>query len=254
MDYETLYKDYSALEKSLKDKLKTLNKLQKSIAREMESGDVLRALSDTASLDQVSAETEAVVDQAHTLLASLAAHEYLESGLFAQQLLEQCALKGVDVIGTFPVFEMFPFTVRIDVENLEVYLDRKKVSCLRPEALVDLIKTGQEKLYKASFNATQFANELAVAYDLAGMKQGKGTSNDIYLTTLYKFLVPMSRSRKEYDQQSFAFDIARLFDTDAVEIKGGRSYQFGPSRNSNKCLRILDRSGREHFLATIRFY
>lgn len=254
MDYDTLYSEYLVMEKELKEKLKTVTKLQKSIAKQMESGDVLRTVADTTQLSQVSKDLEIQVGGMHDLLAGFDAKQYLESGLFAQQLLDECAKKGVDVIGAFPLFEMFPYTVRIDVETQEVYVDRKKVSCLRPSALVNTIKSGQEKLYKASFNAAQFVNELALAYDLALLKLEKPMGTDIYLTTLYKYLVPMSRFRKDYDQQSYAFDIARLFDNEQVQIKDGRSYQFGPSRNSNKTLRILDRSGREHFLATIRFF
>lgn len=254
MDYDTLYSEYLVLEKELKEKLKTVTKLQKSIAKQMESGDVFRSVSDTALLSQVSKEVESIVSDMQVLLEGFDAKQYLESGLFTEQLLSECTKKGVDVIGSFPLFEMFPYTVRIDVETQDVSVDRKKVSCLRPSALVGTIRGGQEKLYKASFNAGQFANELALAYDFALLKLDKPMGTDIYLTTLYKYLVPMSRFRKDYDQQSFAFDIARLFDNELVEIKGGRSYQFGPSRNSNKTLRILDRSGREHFLATIRFF
>jgi len=254
MDYDTLYGEYQDFEKALKDKLKSVAKLQKSIAKQMESGDVFRSLSDTTQLSQLSNDVESLVSDMHALLDGFDAKEYLQSGLFTEQLLAECAKKGVDVIGSFPLFEMFPYTVRIDVENQEVYVDRKKVSCLRPSSLVGLIKAGQEKLYKASFNAAQFANELAAAYDLALLNLNKPAGSDLYLTTLYKYLVPMSRFRKDYDQQSYAFDIARLFDNELVEVKGGRSYQFGPSRNSNKTLRILDRSGAEHFLATIRFF
>ena len=107
---------------------------------------------------------------------------------------------------------------------------------------------------KASFNAQAFVNELADAYDLAVLKLKKAPDADIYLTSLYKFLAPMGRFRKEYDQQSFAFDIARLYASDVETTKNGRCFQFGPSRNNNKALRILDSEGHEQFLATIRFY
>ncbi len=108
---------------------------------------------------------------------------------------------------------------------------------------------------KGSFNVNQFVNELSTAYDMALLKQGsKQNQPDMYLTTLYKFLVPMSRARKEYDQQSYAFDLARLYIAEPVVTKDGRAYQFGPSRNSGKAIRILDGNDREQFLATIRFY
>lgn len=254
MDYETLYNEYLAYEKAIKEKIKLVTKLQKAIAKNMDSGDLFKSISDTELLHQASDELSELTSNVKALLSTFDAREYMESGLFAQQLLSQCEQSNVDVIGDFPVYEMFPYKVRFDVENQEAYLDRKKVSCLRPSTLVSIVKAGQEKLYKASFRANQFASELASAYDLACLKLGKEAGADIYLTTLYKYLVPMSRSRKEYDQQSYAFDIARLFDAQEVEVKGGRSFQFGPSRNNSKALRILDQTGREYYLATIRFY
>ena len=56
---------------------------------------------------------------------------YFESGEFAEQMLEACQEKGVDVRGELPVYEMFPYRVRLDVENQDIYLDRKKIQCVR---------------------------------------------------------------------------------------------------------------------------
>ncbi|MEY8427469.1 hypothetical protein AALA00_07070 [Lachnospiraceae bacterium 46-15] len=92
----------------------------------------------------------------------------------------------MDVRGDFPVYEMFPYRVKLDTENQDLYLDRKKVPCMRP--------------------------------------------------------------------QSFAFDLAHLYMSEIEETKSGRKFQFGPSRNNIKAIRILDRDGQEQFLATIRFY
>ena len=169
-------------------------------------------------------------------------------------MLGACQEKGVDVRGEFPVYEMFPYRVRLDVENQDIYLDRKKVQCVRPQKFVETVKSGQEKLNKASFNALTFVSELADAYELALLKLNKRPESDIYLTSLYKYLAPMSRFRKDYDQQSFAFDLARLYASEVEETKNGKKFQFGPSRNNNKAIRILDKDGQEQFLATIRFY
>lgn len=149
---------------------------------------------------------------------------------------------------------MFPYRVKLDMENQDVYLDRKKVQCMRPRSFVDTVRSGQEKLNKASFNPTVFAGELADAYDTALLKMNRQPGADIYLNSLYKFLAPMSRFRKDYDQQSFAFDLARLYISRIEETKNGRRFQFGPSRESNKSIRILDGNGQEYFLSTICFY
>jgi len=125
---------------------------------------------------------------------------------------------------------------------------------MRPQYIIKMVKASQDKLMKASFNALSFANELADAYDLALLKKKKAEDADFYLLDLYRFLAPMGRFRKDYDKQSFAFDLARLYASGLEEIKDGRKFQFGPSRNENKAIRILDKNGNEQYLATIRFY
>ncbi|MDT4763335.1 hypothetical protein [Sphaerochaeta sp. PS] len=255
MNYEDLFIQYQNLEKSLKDKTKLLAKLEKAISKEMEGGDISRCITDTAVMKSVSAEVTSLLQEIESLVSSFDGKEYIESGDFVSQMLEQCAENGVDVTGSSPNFEMFPNKVRIDVENQDIYLDRKKVACLRPVVLVQAIKKGQEKLLKASFNANKFASELIVAYDLALADLGKNPGTDLYLQKLYNYMVPMSRFRKDYDLQSYAFDLARLYAVgSSVEIKDGRKIQWGTSRDGKKGIRILDGNGREEFLATIRLF
>ncbi len=192
-------------------------------------------------------QTQATVD-------GFDAKAYFDSGEFANQMLAACEEMGVDVREDTTVYEMFPYRVKIDTENQDVYLDRKKVQCMRPGSFVALVKAGQEKLNKASFNEQALAGELAEAYELAAMKMKRSPGTDIYLNNLYKYLAPMSRFRKDYDKQSYAFDIARLYTSGIEQTKSGKRFQFGPSRNNDKAIRILGRDGKEEFLATIRFY
>ncbi len=254
MNYEDFYQDLQPQQKNVKDGLASLQKLFKAVSRELEGGDVKNLAKDLAAMVQTVAAVSESVDAMKTAADGFDARGYFESGEYAEQMLAACAEKGVDVRGEFPVFEMFPYRVRLDVENQDVYLDRKKVQCMRPGSFVDIVKNGQEKLNKASFNAAAFATELADAYDLAVLKLGRQKQSDIYLSNLYKFLAPMSRFRRDYDQQSFAFDLARLYISDVEETKNGRRFQFGPSRVAGKGIRILDRNGKEQFLATILFY
>ena len=254
MNYENLYQTLQPQEKSVKDGLSSLQKLFKAVLRETESGDIKSLSRDIGSMADAALALSSALEEMKDSLGSFDTKAYFESGDFAAQMLAACEEKGVDVRGDFPVYEMFPYRVRLDTENQDVYLDRKKVQCMRPQSLVSTVQTGQEKLNKASFNALTFASELADAYELAVLKLKKNPGADLYLTSLYKFLAPMSRFRKDYDQQSFAFDLARLYISGINETKNGKKLQFGPSRNSNKCIRILDADGKEVFLATIRFY
>lgn len=254
MDYEELYAELQPLEKRMKDMIGTAQKLYKNMVKDTENGDIKDLSKMLTAFEELMDAQASLAASIRTAVDGFDSRAYLENGEFAQQMLSICRDKGVDVTGEYPVFEMFPYRVKFDTENQDIYLDRKKVPSLRPLSFVQTVKAGQDKLMKASFNAAGFLNELSEAYDLALLKMGKEQGYDLYLTSLYKFLVPMGRSRKEYDQQSFAFDLARLYMSDVEETKSGKRYQFGPSRNNAKAIRILDREGREQFLATIRFF
>ena len=254
MNYEELYSEYQILEKEMKDKINTVQKLYKMIAREMENGDLKSFRRDAALLETAAAEEARILKDMKELESGFDSREYFEGGEFAAQMLAACGELGVDVKGEFPVYEMFPYKVKIDAENQDLYLDRKKVQCMRPQSFAKQVKSGQDKLMKAPFNALAFANELADVYDLAILKLKKQPEADVYLANLYKFLAPMGRFRRDYDQQSYAFDLARLYASGIKEIKEGRKLQFGPCRVGNKAIRILDSTGREEYLSTIRFY
>lgn len=254
MNYENLNENLLQDEKIVKDNINNLQKLYKAVCKEREGGDVKSLLRDMETMEEAVKTLSEALNRMKTTTSEFNTREYFENGDFAEQMLACCEERGVDVIGEFPVYEMFPYKVKLDTENQDVYLDRKKVQCMRPVSLINIVKQGQEKLNKASFNAQTFVSELAEAYDVAVMKQQKRSGTDIYLTSLYKLLAPMTRFRKEYDQQSFAFDLARLYLSGVEETKNGRRFQFGPSRNNNKAIRILDAEGKEQFLATICFY
>lgn len=254
MNYEDFYSDLQSQQKSVKDGIASLQKLFKTVSREVEGGDVKNLAKDLEAMAQAADSVSEALDAMKEAADGFDAKGYFESGDFAEQMLAACEEKGVDVRGESPVYEMFPYRVRLDMENQDLYLDRRKVQCMRPGSFVDMVKSGQEKLNKASFNAVSFAGELSDAYDMAVLKLKREPGADIYLTSLYKVLAPMSRFRKDYDQQSFAFDLARLYISGIEETKSGKKFQFGPSRVGGKSIRILDKAGQEQFLATIRFF
>ncbi|MCD7739708.1 MAG: hypothetical protein LUH58_11845 [Lachnospiraceae bacterium] len=257
MNYEDLYQALLPDQKSLKDSLASLQKLQKTISRETEGGDLKSLSKDLATLSQTAATLSSTIESLSNSVSSFDSKTYFESGDFASQMLDICKENELDIQGEFPVYEMFPYRVRLDVENQDVYLDKKRIQCMRPLSFVNTVKANQEKLKKVRFNAEGFAEELAAAYDLANAKNNRKPGYNMYLTSLYKFLTPMSRFRKDYDLQSFSYDIARLyaeFMDGMTTTKNGRVFAFGPARNGQKSIRILDANGREQFLATICFF
>ncbi|MDO5408602.1 MAG: hypothetical protein Q4F28_14940 [Eubacteriales bacterium] len=254
MDYEELYGGLMPLEKRMKDMTAAAQRAYKAVAKDTETGDLKALARDMAVYADSLKEQAVVAEEIRGLVEGFDARAYFESGDFARQMLKYCQEASVDVQGETPVFEIFPYRLRIDEENQDLYLNRKKVTCMRPLSFVSMVKSSQDRLMKAPFNAQAFLNELSEAYDLVVLKQKKRDGADLYLGDLYRMLVPMSRFRRDYDQQSFAYDLARLYASDVEQTKSGRRYQFGPSRNNNKAIRILDSEGREQYLATIRFF
>lgn len=254
MTYETLYQELTALEKDLNEALKSALKALKGVEKGTGTGELKAIRTGITSLEQLAQKQAASIASVRQALDAFDNREYFMSGDFASQLLEECESRSINVKGDAPVFEMFPYRVKIDMEAQEVWLDRKKMAGTRPSALAESIKVSRDKLMNVAFNADAFADELSEAYDIVCMKEGKKAGSDIYLSSIYKVLVPMGRFRKEYGQQEFAFDLARLYSAHLDTSKKGRRFTFGPSRVGSKAIRVLDTEGREILLTTISFF
>lgn len=255
MNYEVLYRELMASEKQLADSAGQVQKACKAAVKDTEKGD-LKDLSRQlqAALDSAKSQI-AAIESLQAALDGFDTAAYFESGDFTSQMLEYAREKGVDVAGENPVFEMFPYKVRVDAAGQEVYLNRKKISSVRPSSVISQVATEQQRLNKASFNAQAFAAELESGYDLAVLKKGGSRRNPvILLNNIYKMMVPMARSKKEYDIMAFAFDIARLYNSGTRTSKSGRAFVLGTSRDGKTGIRILDTNGHEQFVSTLKFF
>jgi hypothetical protein len=258
MDYEDFYGEYVAIANSLKEQLSAQQKILKRICKNVENGDLRPTAKDLASSASSAEECVRLTSEIAEKIAGVDMGAYLESGDFARQLVALCGENGVNIKGEGASYEIFPYRLKIDAQNEDVLINGRKAVGLRPRAVTAELAKGRARLLAAAFNPPQYASELASAYDLALLATSKGKpvapDADIHLTTLYKFLTPMRRFRREYDAQAYAFDLARLYAAESNETSDGRRFQFGPSRINSKAIRIVDASGNEQFLATIRFY
>jgi hypothetical protein len=257
LDYEQYFTDAQIFAKELKEKTDAQTRNVKKIHKCISDGDMSALPKLFATLRDAAHEREEALVRLEALTESFDGQEYMSSGDFTAQMLECCHQLGVDVQGSFPVYEMFPCRVTINPETQDVTVDRKRLQCLRPSKLINDVKAVIDKLSKVSFNAQLFAKELAVAYDFAIIKASikKRVPDDapMYALDLYEILTPMRRYKKEYTKHSFAYDIARLYAEDAVTLDDGRMLRFDTVRDIKKAIRILDRNGAEQFITTIRF-
>jgi hypothetical protein len=235
--------------------LKEAQKQAKLMAKNSENGnlkDMDKAMQAFLAVMDICDEKYNEIESA---VESFDRNDYVVSGEFSQQMLEQCQKQGVDVkdLGNL-VYEMFPNKVTVNPDTLDTMVDKKKYSCLRPKALIASIKADQEKLKKESFNADRFLNELEEAYDVVILKGNKkNPSADVKLSDVYLRLTPTARSRKEYSKQAFAFDIARLYASDLRVAKDGRTLNLSTGKKNSNPIRFLDKNGAEHYYEMISF-
>ncbi|MDR1322259.1 MAG: hypothetical protein LBK56_12700 [Gracilibacteraceae bacterium] len=258
MDYENLYASYAERNAVIKSRLAVFQNAWKRLAAKMEKGDLKNAGKDIAAMEEAHGALADATAAARETVSAFDYAEYMASGEFTRQFLACCETEGLDVRGEKQTYEIFPYRIRMDAENCDVFIDRRKAASFRPKKLASVVRKSRDKLFSAAFDPQRFASELAAAYDLCILRHGSektvAAGADVFLRDLYAYLTPMQRFRQEYTRQTYAFDLARLFMVPDAVTADDRRYQFGPSRYSSKSIRITDREGNEHFLATIRFF
>ncbi len=259
MNYEELYQSMSPLEKKAGDRLAAAQRQFKSLRKNSAAGDLKSFAKDMQALEESIAEQTALLAELKSKTEAFDTRAYMEGGDFAEQLEYELKRLDLDVKGGFPSYEVFPYKIRVDAENQDVYVDRKKLQCVRPSGLAQSVKADRDKLYRGGFNAGDFINELSTAYDYAVAVKNRGKINapadaGMYLRDLYDYLAPMRRFRRDYDMQAYAFDLSRLLASGVTETKDGRRIDYGTVRNARKMIRVLDVNGNEEFLTSVRFY
>ena len=260
MNYEELYQKMQVLEKGIGDKLSGGQRYYGNLKKNSDIGDLKNHAKNLSQLSSAANDLAFLLNELKTLTDDFDAKAYIESGDFPEQMEYECRQLSVDVKGEYPAYEMFPFKVRIDSEECDLYVDRKKIQQrLRPSSFAKYIKANRDRLLKAAFNAASFIEEICKAYDTATaikMKDNSNTPKDGHLSlkTVHSYLAPMQRFRKEYDLQAFAFDLSRLYISELREVKDGRIMVFGPNRGNVQPIRILDANGQDQTFATVRFH
>lgn len=261
MVYEEFLEEFKTLEKTIKDVIAKLSSCEKKLNKDILSGDIRSAEKDSAILESL---TETYLNAKKDILDKLSGfdyRQYFQDGTFTEEMLSSLKAKGLDVVGEYPNYEVFPTKIKLDAETQEVVLGKKKIATMRPESVATAAKALVDKLGEVSFNAVSFAQDLENAYTLLIARENEKAGSrkftfGAYLTLLdiYKLMVPLSRSRKDYDETAFAFDIARLYienEKGGFVTKSGKTVAFSTGRG--KGIRILDGNGNEQIFSTISF-
>ena len=252
MNYEEFYAQLTPFIKPVKDFGTKAAKQSKTIVKDFEEGN-LNDLSKTikALEDSIAAQKE-LLTQLQSVSESFDTAAYFNSGDFEKDMLAACESTGVTVhpqdAGSY---EMFPCSVKVNAARAEVTLNRKKLATARPAFLAKTVKARQDAMNKEKFNAEAVAKEFAMAYDIAIAVTGKRPGTPLNLMTVYKYLAPTSRAKKEYDKMAFSFDVARLYNSHFTTLADNRSLHITESHEAKGGINALDVTGKEVTLTTI---
>ena len=148
MNYENLYQVLQLQEKNLKDSITALQRLSKTIGKETENGNMKSLSRNLKIMAEIASSVSSILEETQTVVDDFDTKAYFESGDFAEQMLAACKEKCIDVQGHFPVYEMFPYKIKLDAENQDVYMDRKKYSVCVLGVLRESLKPDRKSLIR----------------------------------------------------------------------------------------------------------
>ncbi|MFO8009556.1 MAG: hypothetical protein R6U89_01970 [Dehalococcoidia bacterium] len=238
--------------------VRRLNTMVKKSRRSFDLGDVPTLQKSLEEIERTAGELPAISSSAKQVAQEYDTQAFLKDA-FDAEFRRVCAERGMNPEGTYPTYLIPPVTVRVDVRLGRVRVNRKLISGLRVNRVVDAVAAERDRVTRRPFNAKEFLAEIATAYDdlvaLESARQGvdMGSSIERTLRDIYRRLTPRNTWRKEYPEAFFAYDIHRLLASDQLYLPDGRRYYLSPSRKSRTNMTILDRNGREVQYGVIAF-
>ena len=167
---------------------------------------------------------------------------------YARAFERACADLRIPLEGTYPDYHVFPFEVKIRLEEDRALVGKRSSWVLRPAALAQAVYRERDRLLGASFAADRFGASLARAYDLRiGDEPGHPP---VRLVDILEMLQLGNFGRNNYTRDEFAFDLYRFRQT---EMKtGGRLIVFTDLRRGGSGLSVPNSHGGRDRLIAIR--
>jgi hypothetical protein len=230
---------------ALSDQLMALRSATGRVLRARDGMDVLALRVRVPSLlDGLDATRLAVAD-AHAALSATPPGAALSED-YPQALESEFRRAGLEFEGAFPEYEIFPLTVRVNVDGESVRIGRRTVQTLDPRAVARAVQKDHRRLHGSSFNAPRFLDALALCYDaLSGGQLG----SPVPLIDVYRLLSARTGATG-YTRQEFAFDIYRVRRQSDLIVKG-RTVEFSHGKSGTQFPVPRTQGGAEIFRALI---
>ncbi len=229
----------------LQDQLKALRDAAGRVMRAHDGRDLTALRARVPALPEILEATRRAVDDAQAALTATPAGTALGSD-YPERLEAEFGRLGVPFEGAFPEYQVFPFTVRVNVEGESVRIGRRTLSTLAPAAVALAVQKEHRRLHGSSFNATRFLEALSRCYDaLSGRELGA----PVPLVAIYRLLSARTGTAG-YTLPEFAFDIYRLRRSSELVVKD-RTLEFTHGKTGTTIAVPRSQGGAELFTALV---
>lgn len=153
---------------------------------------------------------------------------WIKSSEYPVALEQKMAEAQLKWEGSFPVYQIHPFKLELDVEggSASLTFNRKtdKTPALDPSALTQWVAQKRKKLMETPFHSEKFCDSLLEAYKIANRlmftekkaRWGKGVS----LKRIYELLTIRPQGKKDYPKELFVYDLSRWKESGAKNPNG----------------------------------
>lgn len=185
--------------------------------------------------------------------------QYLRDG-YSAELSEAASARGLSIHERDGRLIASPSIVRVLPSDRAVRIDRKRISAIRPSALIGLLLENQKK--PGTYRSEAFLEALSKVYmelvreDSAGRLVKGASGRVIPLSRIYNLFTSLPGSDREYTRTDFARDLYLLDTSGVTTTKSGATVSFPASSGTRRAADLftfVDSDGRDVQYYGIRF-
>lgn len=146
--------------------------------------------------------------------------KHLESGAYAQELLDAAAAHDVAMFESDERLLCYPSLITVLPGDAAVEIDKRREKRLRPSVLVGLLARTQAR--PPRFRPQPFLESLAHAYDLMRSQKQQREGAVVRLVDVWGVLTLLPGQQRDYTRSEFARDLYLLDYSGVATAKSGR--------------------------------
>jgi len=211
--------------------------------------DLRRALSAATTLAEDAAEAAEAAGSSF----DFDEQEHLESGAYAQELLDTAAAQDVAMFEADERLLCYPSLIKVLPGDAAVEIDRRREKRLRPSVLVGLLAATQAK--PPRFRPQPFLESIESGYDLVRAQGKKRDAAVVRLVDVWGVLTLLPGQQRDYTRAEFARDLYLLDSSKVATAKSGRvlGWHASSGTRGSGTLATVARSGQRQLYYGISF-